>query len=162
MKKSELLDALESSRERLLELIDDLQADSYDEPGVNGAWSLKDILSHLARWEAELVKLLWQISQGQAPTSAHFSGISTDSLNEKWYGEMRSRPLQMILEDYHNVRNQTMHRIEAFSDQELNDPKRYRWLRGKPLWVWVAADSYEHENEHLLQIKAWREKKRAG
>jgi hypothetical protein len=158
MKKSELLDALESSRERLLELIDDLQPETFEEPGVNGAWSLKDVLSHLARWEAELVKLLWQISQGQAPTSAHFSGISTDILNEKWYGEMRSRPLQMVLEDYHNVRNQTMWRIEDFSDQELEEVKRYRWLGERPLWKWVAEDSFEHEYEHSLQIKNWKGK----
>jgi hypothetical protein len=162
MKKSELLDELESSRERLLELIDDLQAESYEEPGVNGAWSLKDVLSHLARWEAELVKLLWQISQGQAPTSAHFSGIGTDMLNEKWLGEMRSRPLPTVLEDYHNVRNQTMRRIEDFSDKELAEAKRYRWLGERPLWEWVAEGSFEHENEHALQIKAWRDKKGAG
>jgi hypothetical protein len=158
MNKRELLDELESSRERLLELIDDLQDEKFEEPGVDGAWSLKDVLAHLTRWEAELVKLLWQISQGQAPTSAHFSGISPDALNEKWFGEMRSRPIKMVLEDYHNVRNQTIRRVEAFSDQELNDSKRYRWLRGKPLWVWVAADSFEHEHEHSLQLRIWKDK----
>ena len=79
MNKRELLDELESSRERFLELIDDLADDAFEEPGVNGAWSLKDVLAHLTRWEAELVKLLWQVSQGQAPTSAHFSQISIDT-----------------------------------------------------------------------------------
>ena len=162
MKKSELLDELESSRERFLELIDNLQDEEYEEPGVNGAWSLKDVLSHLTRWEAELVKLLWQVSQGVAPTSAHFSKSSINELNERWYSEMRLRSLKMVLEDYHAVRNQTMRRLEDFSDQELNAERRYRWLGGKPLWVWVAADTYDHENEHSLQVKAWREKKNAN
>jgi hypothetical protein len=162
MNKRELLDELETSRERFLEQIEDIQDDAYEEPGVNGTWSLKDVLAHLTRWEAELVKLLWQVSQGQAPTSAHFSGISTDKLNEKWYNEMRTRRLEMVLEDYHNVRNQTMRRVEDFSDQELVDPKHYRWLGGKPLWTWVAADSYEHEYEHFLQVKAWRERRSDG
>lgn len=159
MNKRELLDELESSRERILELIDDLEDAAYEEVGVNGAWSLKDVLAHLTRWEAELVKLLWQISQGQAPTTAHFSGISTEILNEKWLSEMRSRPLRIILEDFHNVRNQTMRRLEAFSEQELNDPKFYRWLSGKPLFVWVAADTFEHEIEHYPQIKGWKERR---
>ena len=158
MNKRELLYELESSREWFLELIDDVLDEGFEDPGVNGNWSLKDVLAHLTRWEAELVKLLWQVSQGQEPTSAHFSGISKDMLNEKWYREMRTRHLDMILEDYHNVRNQTMRRLEDFSDQELNDQKRYRWLGGRPLWAWVAADSYDHEYEHSLQIKSWREK----
>jgi len=159
MNKRELLDELESSRERFLELIDDLVDEAFEEPGVNGAWSLKDVLIHLTRWEAELVKLLWQVSQGQAPTSAHFSQISIDKLNEKWYGEMRARSLEMVLQDFHNVRNQTMRRIEDFSDQDLLEPKRYRWLGGKPLWAWIAADSFEHEDEHARQVKTWKEQK---
>ena len=52
-----------------------------------------------------------------------------------------------------------MRRIEDFSDQELNDEKRYRWLGGRPLWAWIAADSYEHEYEHSLQIKVWKDEK---
>ena len=159
MNKMELFDALETSREGFLELIDDLRDDAFEEPGVNGAWSLKDVLAHLTRWEAELVKLLWQVSQGQVPTSAHFSGIGIDKLNDKWYSEMQARRLEMVLEDYHSVRNQTMRRLENFTDQDLNDLKRYRWLGGRPLWAWVASDSYEHENEHSIQIMAWKEKR---
>jgi len=159
MNKRELLDELESSRERFLELIDDLVDEAFEEPGVNGAWSLKDVLIHLTRWEAELVKLLWQVSQGEAPTSAHFSKISVDTLNEKWYSEMSSRSLEMVLQDFHNVRNQTMRRIEDFSDRDLLEQKRYRWLGGKPLWIWIAADSFEHEDEHILQVKTWKEQR---
>jgi hypothetical protein len=161
MNKGELLNELESSRERFLELIDDIQDDAFEEPGVNGAWSLKDVLAHLTRWEAELVKLLWQVSQGLAPTSAHFSGISIDNLNEKWSSEMRARRLDKVLEDYHSVRNQTMRRIEDFSDRELNDENRYRWLGARPLWAWIAADSYEHEYEHFIQIKVWKDERPA-
>lgn len=159
MNKDDLFAELESSRERLLEIIESIEDGGYEEPGVVGTWSLKDVLSHLTRWEAELVKLLWQLSQGAAPTSAHFSGGNVDLLNEKWYIEMRARRMEMVLEDFHSVRNQTMRRIEDFSDQELNDAKRYGWLGGKPLWRWVAADTYEHENEHALQIKAWWDKR---
>ena len=80
-------------------------------------------------------------------------------MNEKWLREMGSRSLRIVLEDFHNVRNQTMRRLEAFSEQEFNDPKYYRWLRGKPLFVWVAADTFEHETEHYAQIKDWKDKR---
>jgi hypothetical protein len=156
MTKSEILTALNEGRERFLEAIEDLTPDQMKETGVVGEWSVKDILVHLTRWEAELVKLLWQASQGQKPTSAHFSSSSVDDLNARWYQESRSRPLERILEDFHGVRAQTVRRVEDFSDEDLTDPKRYLWLNDAPLWEWIAGDSFEHEAEHGAQIRAWR------
>lgn len=156
MTKSEILTALNEGRERFLEAIEDLTPDRMKETGVVGEWSVKDILVHLTRWEAELVKLLWQASQGQKPTSAHFSSSSVDDLNARWYQESRSRPLERILEDFHGVRAQTVRRVEDFSDEDLTDPKRYPWLNDAPLWEWIAGDSFEHEAEHGAQIRAWR------
>jgi hypothetical protein len=156
MTKSEILTALNEGRERFLEAIEDLTPDQMKETGVVGEWSVKDILVHLTRWEAELVKLLWQASQGQKPTSAHFSSSSVDDLNARWYQESRSRPLERILEDFHGVRAQTVRRVEDFSDEDLTDPKRYLWLKDAPLWEWIAGDSFEHEAEHGAQIRAWR------
>lgn len=156
MTKSEILTALNEGRERFLEAIEDLTPDQMKETGVVGEWSVKDTLVHLTRWEAELVKLLWQASQGQKPTSAHFSSSSVDDLNARWYQESRSRPLERILEDFHGVRAQTVRRVEDFSDEDLTDPKRYLWLNDAPLWEWIAGDSFEHEAEHGAQIRAWR------
>jgi hypothetical protein len=156
MTKSEILTALNEGRERFLEAIEDLTPDQMKETGVVGEWSVKDILVHLTRWEAELVKLLWQASQGQKPTSAHFSSSSVDDLNARWYQESRTRPLERILEDFHGVRAQTVRRVEDFSDEDLTDPKRYLWLNDAPLWEWIAGDSFEHEAEHGAQIRAWR------
>ena len=91
------------------------------------------------------------------PGSAHFSGKSVDELNAAWYVEFQSRPLEPVQADFQAVRRQTERRVEAFSDKDLNDPGRYPWLKGHPLWEWVAGDSFEHEAEHAAQIRTWRE-----
>lgn len=155
MNKQEIFSALEENRERFLDLIDGLSEEEMLLPGVAGEWSLRDILVHLTRWEAELVKLLWQAAQGVKPTTAHFSGQEMDDINARWMLESRGRPLELILEDYHGVRTQTLRRLEAFNDRDLSDPKRYRWLSGSPLWEWVAENSFEHENEHADQVRLW-------
>lgn len=157
MNKAELLQALEQSREELLDLLEGLEDEQFLQPGVCGDWSLKDVLAHLTRWEAELVKLLWQAAQGQTPTSAHFSRLSVDELNQRWQREMTPRPLAAVLEDFHGVRAQTMRRLEDFSDRDLADPQRFRWLGGRALWQWIAEDSFLHERQHAGQIKRWRE-----
>lgn len=156
MNKEEIIQTLEESRENFLDAIEDLSDDEMEEP-VFDQWTAKDILAHITMWEAELVKLLFQARQGIKPSTVHFSKESVDERNEKWYRQNKDRSLEQVLDDFHGVRNQTIRRVEAYSDKELNDPNRYTWQEGTPLWRWIASDSFEHENEHAAQIWAWRE-----
>ena len=159
MNKKELLTALEDSHERVSEAIEGLSPEAMLEPGVVGDWSVKDVLAHLARWEAEVVKLLWQAHQGIQPTTLLNEQVPDDEVNARWHEEDQARPLERILGDFHGVRDQTIRRLEFFTDKDLSDPRRYPWLGGQPLWEWVAGDSFKHDEEHLEQLRAWREKK---
>jgi hypothetical protein len=152
--KDQILDALESGREQFSEMFADMDEQGMLTPDPAGGWTLKDLLAHLTRWEAELIKLLWQLKQGQKPTTVHFSSASTDEINAHWIESDRGRPLERILQDYHGARNQTIRRVELFTDRELEDPQHYPWLKGQALWEWIAADSFEHEKEHADQVAA--------
>lgn len=154
-----MLEALESGREKFLDLIEGLSEQDMQQPGVGGDWSIKDILVHLTRWEAELVKLLWQAHQGRTPTTVQVGELDIDEVNARWSSESRDRPLERALEDFHGVRNQTLRRVESFSDKDLNDARRYPWLDGKPLWEWIETDSFGHEAEHAEGIRLWLEKR---
>lgn len=158
MNKAEIMAALEESRENFLDAIDGLSDEELQHPGVIDGWSVKDILVHLTRWEAELVKLLWQAHQGKSPSTVHFSRVVVDEMNDRWYQESRTRSLEVALEDFHGVRNQTVRRVEEFNDNDLIEPERYPWLKDTPLWEWIAGDSFEHETEHAAQIRAWRQR----
>jgi hypothetical protein len=132
MTQDELLDALEDQREQLLDAIDDLSDEELLEPGVVGNWSMRDIIYHLCMWEAELVKLLWQASQGEKPTTRHFEPASVEEINAIWQQQAQERDLDHLLDDFAAVRKQTSRRVSA------------------------ASDSFGHESEHMLQIHAWR------
>ena len=157
MNKEAILTSLEVSREDFLDAIEGLSDEILLQPGVVGEWSIKDLLIHLTRWEAELVKLLWQARQGKSPSSVHFSEVAVDAMNDRWYQESSTRSLEVALEDFHGVRNQTIRRVEEFTDKELSDPKSFPWLEDTPLWQWIATDSFEHEAEHAAQVRAWRQ-----
>ncbi|HEX6304010.1 MAG TPA: ClbS/DfsB family four-helix bundle protein [Anaerolineales bacterium] len=157
MNKKEIITALEESREDFLDLIEGLPGEDMLAT-VFDNWSLKDVLAHLTMWEAELVKLMFQAQQGRKPTTVHFTSESVDERNAKWYRQNKDRPLDRILDDFHGVRNQTIRRVESFSERDLTDPNRYPWLDGTPLWRWIADDSFEHEAEHMAHIRAWRQK----
>lgn len=158
MNSDEILDALEDTREQFLDCIEGLSENEMQLPGVVGEWSVKDIIAHLSSWEAELVKLLWQAAQGLPPTTAFFTQSSVDETNAAWQKTMKDRPLDKVLADFAAVRKQTIRRLEAFSDDQLNNPRRYTWQRQTPLWEWIANNTFSHEAEHMQQIQLWRSK----
>jgi hypothetical protein len=155
MQKHELLQKMDEQHDIFTSAIENLDENTLQQPGVIGAWSIKDILIHISRWEAELVKLLWQARQGQRPTTAHFSGVPLDETNQQFYSDSRSRPLVLALDDYYAVRNQTLLRVEDFTERELTDPQHFPWQKAIPLWQWIASDTFEHEAEHLESIQVW-------
>ncbi|MGW8142934.1 MAG: ClbS/DfsB family four-helix bundle protein [Anaerolineales bacterium] len=159
MKKEELISKLEQSRADFLEIITRVPGEYIEQPGVIGSWSVKDILVHLTRWEAEIIKLIWQVRRGIQPTTAHFDQFSVDETNERWYQESGNRSLNIVMSDFLGVRNQTIRRVKELSPVELNDPNHFNWSDGKPLWEWIADDSMDHETEHGDQIKSWLAKK---
>jgi hypothetical protein len=159
MNQDEILDALEDVRERFFEAIEGLPTGALHEPGVVGEWSIKDVMAHICMWEAELVKFLWQTAQGEKPSTLHFTDIDVDVVNKEWQEQVEARSLEQILGDFRSVRDQTERRLGTFSDTDLNDPQRFSWLGGKPLWEWIENDSYGHEAEHIEQIVNWRQKK---
>jgi hypothetical protein len=158
MNKSDILSHLESEREAILEILETIPQEHWLTPGVVGEWSIKDILFHLSRWEAELIKLLWELLQEQKPSTLQLTQKNVDITNQDFYLESRFRSLERVLDDFHAVRNQTILRVETFTDKELNDTKRFPWLKERPLWEWIASDSFEHEKEHAPEIAAWGEK----
>jgi len=160
MDQVEIISRLNIEQQELMDAIAGLQVETMLEPGVNGEWSVKDILAHLSAWEAELVKLLWQARQGKRPTTIHFSkDRDIDKTNLTWHAERKDRPLELVLEDLQAVRKQTLRRVAEFTDKELNDPQAFKWLREFPLWEWIASDTFGHGPEHIAQIKAWRQKR---
>jgi len=159
MKKEELISALTTGRAELLTAIEDIPQQEMTIPGIVGQWSLKDMLVHLTRWEAELVKLLWQAKQGTTPTTIHFTPETVDQVNERWYQQSSSRSMDVVWDDFLKVREQTIRRVDGFGEQELNDVDYYPWLDSSPLWKWIADDSFGHEAEHIEDIRAWRSRK---
>ena len=161
MDKKELLEELEEGQQEIIDMLAGLPDDALLEPGVAGDWSVKDILAHLSYWEGQLVTLLFQAQRMPKPTTVHFGKEKVDELNERWRAAGKDRELEMVWQDWLGVRKQTIRRVEEFSDKDLSDPERYPWLKGVPLWQWIANDTLEHEDEHADQIREWLDRREA-
>jgi hypothetical protein len=153
--------AYTTSRDNFLAVIDGLTDGELVAPGVEGKWSIKDILAHLTAWEAEMVKLLAQARSSKRPHYLSLnSGLPVDVENEQWYQESKDRPLDRILGDFHGVRKHLIRQLSNYTEKELNNPDLFKWLEGKPLLQYIADEALTHETEHAAAIKQWRDSRK--
>lgn len=160
MKRDELIQALEETRDRLDAVIEALSEAQLTEPGAADGWSVKDILAHLTAWEVDLLTNLGKARRGQKPGKTDWNAASIQAQNEKWYAEYLDRPLDRVLTDFHGVHRQVLRVLEDLSDQDLAAPTR--WLQGRPLMTYFIGHVLDHEAEHLPQLEAWRQEKTAA
>jgi hypothetical protein len=157
MTKAELLAALQDARAKMEAAMEGLTEAQMVDPGVVGDWSVKDVLSHITAWEAELVTALAKAKRGLSPQLQSWSQSDIDALNAKWHKEHKNRALDQVLEDFRGVRQQTLRHLEALTDEELAETKP--WLRGTRLFEFIQGDTFEHDLEHAEHIRAWRRDK---
>jgi len=154
MNRDQILAALKNSRAQMETALDGLSETQLVEPGVMGEWSVKDILSHLTAWEAEVVTRLAKLKLGKKIQSIVPADSDIDSLNAKWYKENKSRDLDRVLADFRGVREQMIRQVESLTDKQLAQP--LPWAETNTIENMIAWNSYEHEPEHAEQIQKWR------
>jgi uncharacterized protein (TIGR03083 family) len=157
MNKAELLGQIRREHERLEGLVGQLGEDQLTAPGVVGDWSVKDILAHITAWDRLLPGWLGAARIGAHPKlpSEGYTWADEDKLNESIYQQHKDEPPDKVLADFRESYALVQHEVEALSDEQLTDPQRYAWMRGKPLSSLVATDTSEHYAEFATAIEAW-------
>lgn len=155
MNKADLIQRIETEWARLQSSLDGLSEEQLHTPGVVGDWSIKDILAHITAWQTRLITAMFKAEKGFQPETTG-GGAAVDKLNEKFYREMKDRPFDQVWDDLDASYHQLLRRLENWSDKDLFDAKRFKWMRGEPFERYIAGDSYEHYAEHAAQIEAWK------
>jgi hypothetical protein len=156
MDKATLLDKIRTRQAEFEALLATLNTSQLTTPGVNGDWSIKDILAHLVSWQKRTLAYLDAAArQGKPDIECISSDAEMDNLNARFYAGNKSRPLADVMTDFKNTYAQVVAAVEALSADDLIEPNRFTWLNGDPLWEQVAGNTYEHIDEHIGSIQAW-------
>jgi hypothetical protein len=158
--KAILLERLRDERaqwESLLAGLDEAQLTALTQPDQR---SIKDIIAHLMAWQRLTLARLEAARWNQPPHPMDWPGHldpneeDVDELNEWLYETYHTRPLAEILQTWRQVFQQVLETSEALSEEELADAGRYPWLGPWPLSA-VLVGTYEHHDEHLVQLRDW-------
>lgn len=111
-----------------------------------GQWSLKDIVGHVASWEAEVVTALRDLAFGRRPAILDFAEADLDRWNEDHVERKRSIHFWDLLDQLRASRHRLLETLAETPDEVLADeqsPERH-------LLLGIA----DHDRAHWHEIAA--------
>jgi hypothetical protein len=155
--KTELLHEMQSGYTAFEALVASLSAEQLTAPGVNGEWSIKDILAHIAAWQARAAHTLEAVSRNEKPWDEQSVTTEEDMhlFNAKTFAANQALPLDQIWSDFRASYERLLAATEALSEADLFEPLRFAWMDGNPLRRIVEDNTFGHYPEHIVMIEDW-------
>jgi hypothetical protein len=162
MNKSELLNWLQEEYQKWEALLDEIGPTRMEQPGVNGDWSMKDIVTHLTGWQPRVTANLQAAQRGESepppPWPAHLQ--TDDEINAWIYESNRGRSLREVLDESHQVFQQLLAVVERLPEdvriEEVHQGGRVYhlvWLDGQRF---QPGEFFDHfYDDHEPDIRAW-------
>jgi hypothetical protein len=151
MDKAELLENIYAGRARLETVLGGLNPTELEAALFNNGWRGRDLLGHLGFWERRAAHIFDAIRAGQAPVP-NYSGMSFDVINAQAEASYRDLSTAEVVDDERQAYETLVQMVVHAHDADLFDPQRFAWAQGQPYANWIAGNSYEHYDEHLLDV----------
>lgn len=154
MTAARLADILRTERAQWNALLAEVGPERMAIAGVEGEWSMKEIVAHLTWYEQAVVDGARQVMATGAFTRPG-NGQEMDARNARIASESHARPAADLLAEADAVFHQLLQIIAAIPDNVLNDAKFLGLPDEIPPWMRVANNSYLHYQQHEEAIRAW-------
>ena len=153
MTKEDILTKLAESRRDLHRAIQDLSEEEMTQVQVQGVWTIKDILGHIASWEELCQEPLQRYADGD-PFEAE---VTKDylSLNPVLVSRKHNTPLDTILAEWDAIRQELVAAASKLSAERWVQSVLFPWGDEGPV-AEMLEELYEHELEHVQAIQQWR------
>jgi hypothetical protein len=121
-------------------------------PRSRGAWSVKDLLAHIAAWEEEAIRRLRLIVEGHPERLVWYeTAAEVDRYNARAVRAARATSLPRLLTRLARARAGLVRAIMRLPPRALGDP-----THALPVTVWLEEFAFTHERDHRREIRAWR------
>jgi len=111
-----------------------------------GEWSLKDIVGHLASWEAEVVSSLRELREGRRPKILDFDQQMLDEWNNDHVERKRDLNFFSVMEQFRGGHHRLVEELDLVSDDDL--------VIEHSVHNNLVLSVIDHEREHWHEIAA--------
>jgi uncharacterized damage-inducible protein DinB len=140
MIKEKALARLAQSRQALLQAIHDLSVEEMTQVQVEGEWTIKDVLGHIASWD----KICLAPLQGYADGASFQVEVIEDYLawNDVQAAAKRDLPFDVVLDELTAVRQDLADLAERLSTQQWEQQISFPWgVKGRWHRCWTDCQS---------------------
>jgi hypothetical protein len=162
MDKDTLLRTLHTEREGFEALLKAIGPERMTQPGVDGDYSVKDIVAHLTAYQRWLADWLAAALRGTLPPPSAMEDADVEARNVLFFALNQDRPLEDVLAESRAVHANLVELIGQVPETDFDDPRRTDWCvvpywkSSRPLWQALLNDSVEHFHQHRPALEAWQ------
>jgi hypothetical protein len=122
-----------------------LAASSPDEAGEAANWAARPLIAHNAEFRRQQAERLAAITGGQAPIEYP----EIDHTSSQVYGRYLALPADQVAAEASASASDLIGNLSRISDEDLLDPARNPWLKGRQLWLQIIVRGFWHAAGHL-------------
>lgn len=117
---------------------------------MQGTWSVKDILVHIAGWHREMAPALGRLARGEKPVPEGVDYSDFDAWNARWVEAARQTPVTAVEQELADS-------FASFRQAVAGLPEN-RLAPGRTADKIIHEVGMNHYRHHAGQIRAWRER----
>ena len=152
MDRATFIETLHAGRAEWEALLAEVGEARMLQPGAAGEWSVKDVIAHVTWGEREMVGVM----RAHALVGSDLWNLPEDERNAIMIAGQRDRPLHDVLAEEQQVYAQFVQGVQALSDEDYTDSRRFREMPEQWLpWRVLAGCSFAHYRQHMPLIRAW-------
>ena len=155
--KATIIAEFNVERRRLEKNLASLQPADMLKKGVVGESSIKDVLAHLADWEAHMPVWLDAARRG-LPVDEIEEGLNWkqfEEFNQRIYLRHKDQSLEDVLAYFHETHRQFMAMVATMPEEELLQPGRYAFIGKSAIYSWLHAYA-NHDKWAKIHIIKWK------
>jgi hypothetical protein len=141
----------------LLALLEPLDDARLATPMEEGGWAPKDVLAHVADWERYVVLRIEARRHGKPMPVWGPGDEQVDAKNAELLEANRAMSPAEVRVKAQDCHDDVVAIIESLTEAELLDDNLRRSVIGEwgsPVWLHLAANTYQHYAEHAEALKA--------
>ncbi len=156
MDRSSLLDRVQSSHSAFVECVNRSTVGGLRASLANDDPALVDVLNHILIHQERMLTWLEESLVAGGPVDCQpyeMPEAELNALNETIKAEGRGRAADELMASLDRVQRRVLDFVGAAPEAFLFGSERWRLRGGEPLWMAVAANTYEHYDEHLNELR---------
>ena len=164
MTTADVLDALAREWARLTKAVDSIGDRASTVSVTEEGWSTKDVLAHLLHWATQIafglgaqvtppVYMMEERERRMLAAGSDPPMPTTDESNALAVAHYRDVPLDDVRGELERVVEALVERARLGSDDEMLATDAVPWAPGRPLWQFIAGDTFLHWPLHSEAIE---------